>query len=64
MVNRNINNLPRWQNVVFGLSEILDGLVSVLTLGQFCSSFSMSTISYFTRKAIQNRKAQQLRTSL
>jgi len=55
MINRTQSPIPKWQFVVFGLSEIFDGLVTVLSLGMLSSRLSITTISYFTKKHFKSK---------
>jgi hypothetical protein len=55
MIYKSKSLLPKYQLVLFGLSEIFDGLVTVLSLGMLSSGLSMKTISSFTRKYLQRR---------
>jgi hypothetical protein len=41
--------------MIFGLSEIFDGLVIVLSLGMLSSRLSMKAISYFTIKHFKSK---------
>lgn len=56
MIEISRNNLPKWQLVLFGLSEVFDGLVTVVSFGYLCSNLSMKTISYFTLKHFKEKK--------
>ena len=55
MINKTQSPIPKWQFMLFGLSEIFDGLVTVLSLGMLSSSLSMRTISYFTIKHFKSK---------
>lgn len=55
MINKTQSPIPKWQFVLFGLSEIFDGLVTVLSLGMLSSSLAMRTISYFTVKHFKSK---------
>ena len=60
MIQVSKSKLPSWQLMIFGLSEILDGLVTVISLGYLGSNLSMRTISYFTRKSFKNHDHEAL----
>lgn len=55
MIYKSRSLLPKYQLVLFGLSEIFDGLVTVLSLGMLSSGLSMKTISYFTIKHFKSK---------
>jgi hypothetical protein len=55
MIHKSLSALPKYQLILFGLSEIFDGFVTVLSLGLLTSHLSMRVISNFTRKHHQRR---------
>jgi hypothetical protein len=55
MIRKSISALPKYQLILFGVSEIFDGFVTVLSLGMLTSHLSMRVISNFTRKHHQRR---------
>jgi hypothetical protein len=55
MIRKTLSPIPKWQFMLFGLSEIFDGLVTVLSLGMLSSRLSMTTISYFTKKHFKSK---------
>ena len=64
MIRKTQSPIPKWQFVVFGLSEIFDGVVTVLSLGMLSSGLSMKTISYFTRKHFKSKGKTNDRTKI
>lgn len=57
MIQRNKHSAGRLSNVVFGLAQIGDGLVRVLSLGFAHSTFSMDVARRQALRAIQAVKA-------
>lgn len=55
MIRKTSSPIPKWQFMLFGLSEIFDGLVAVLSLGMLSSGLAMKTISYFTIKYFKSK---------
>jgi hypothetical protein len=55
MIDKTRSPIPKWQFMLFGLSEIFDGLVAVLSLGMLSSGLAMKTISYFTIKHFKSK---------
>lgn len=55
MIDKTRSPIPKWQFMIFGLSEIFDGLVAVLSLGMLSSGLAMKTISYFTIKYFKSK---------
>ena len=55
MIHKSISALPKYQLILFGLSEIFDGFVKVLSLGMLTSHLSLKVMTNFTRKRYQRR---------
>jgi hypothetical protein len=55
MIRKTSSPIPKWQFMLFGLSEIFDGLVAVFSLGVLSTGLSMKTISYFTIKHFKSK---------
>lgn len=56
MIQVSKSKLPNWQLMLFGLSEVVDGLITTFSLGFLSSNLSMTAISYFTKKSFKNAK--------
>lgn len=57
MIERNLHPAGRLSNVVFGLLQVADGLVRMLSFGFAHSTFVLDYSRYQARKAIRNMKA-------
>ena len=56
MIERNLNAAGRRANVLFGVVELVDGLVRVLSLGFFHTRLCLIVTRWQVRRAFQNRR--------
>lgn len=56
MIERNLNAAGRRANVLFGLVEVIDGLVRVLSLGFCHTRLCLVVTRWQVRRAFQNRR--------
>ena len=56
MVERNLNAAGRRANVLFGVAELMDGLVRILSLGFLHTRLTLIVSRWQIRRAFQNRR--------
>jgi hypothetical protein len=56
MIERNLNAAGRRANVLFGVAELVDGLVRVLSLGLLHTRLCLIVTRWQVRRAFQNRR--------
>jgi len=58
MIERNLNEAGRRANVLFGVVELIDGLVRVLSLGFLHTRLCVIVTRWQVRRAFANRRGQ------
>lgn len=53
MIHKNLNSAGRIANMIFGLAEILDGLVRTLSFGFYHSTVTSSVSKWQAKRHIQ-----------
>lgn len=56
MIERNLNAAGRRANVLFGVAELLDGLVRVFSLGFLHTRLCLIVTRWQVRRAFQNQR--------
>jgi hypothetical protein len=56
MIERNLNEAGRRANVLFGVVELIDGLVRVFSLGFLHTRLCVIVTRWQVRRAFQNRR--------
>lgn len=59
MIERNLHAAGRRANVLFGVAELVDGLVRVLSLGFLHTRLTLIVSRWQMRRAFQNRRTSQ-----
>lgn len=57
MIERNLNAAGRRANVLFGVAELMDGLVRILSLGFLHTRLTLIVSRWQIRRAFQNRRS-------
>lgn len=58
MIERNLNAAGRRANVIFGVAELVDGLIRVLSLGFFHTRLTLIVTRWQMRRAFQKARKE------
>ena len=60
MIHKNISNWTMSQRILFGLAQIIDGLVRVLSIGYFYTNSSLTVSREVSRYHLKKLKERNL----